>query len=321
MNSHATTRSAQPNQTGLAAQAPAPTGAIRYRETTPDGVELSFLRFTADVRWDPPVLLTHGTFSNAQVCGKLAAFLAAHGFDCWIVELRGHGQSQRGGGNPDFQHLADFDVPTALEAVRRWTGKSQAFLLGHSGGGLAFLMHLARNPRSCEHVKGIVTLASQATEAGTTSRSRLKIVGFAAINNLLGYLPGPTLGLGPENEFRGVMNQWFWWNWSRRWLGRDGFDYSRALSHVDVPALVLAGVGDRFIAPVLGCQKLYGLLGSQDKQLMICGKATGFAEDYDHTRIIASRSARKEIWVTILRWMRDRAGERAPRRETDTMNA
>lgn len=305
MNARAATRSAQRDQAG--GPAPAARDGVRYRETTSDGVELSLLRFAGDVRWDPPVLLTHGTLSNAHVCGPLASFLADQGFDCWIVELRGHGQSQVTEGNPDFQHLADFDVPAAIEAVRRRTGKSQTFLIGHSGGGLVFLMHLARNPESCKYVKGLVTLASQATEAGTTLSARMKIGGFATITNLLGYLPGPALGLGPENESRSVMNQWFRWNWSRRWLGRDGFDYAEALGHVDVPTLVLAGAGDRFIAPVRGCQRLYDLLGSQDKRLVICGTSTGFAEDYGHTRIIASRAARQEIWPVILDWMRDRA--------------
>ena len=273
---------------------------------TRDSVELSLWRFAGDVRWEPPVLLTHGTFSNAKVCERFASFLADHGFDCWILELRGHGQSQRGERKPDFECLANFDVPAAMEAVRRWTGKSHTFLVGHSGGGLVFLMHLARHPEAGKQVKGVVTLASQATEAGTTLSSRIKIAGFAAINNLLGFLPGPALGLGPEDEFRGVMNQWFRWNWSRRWCGRDGFDYADALGHVDVPTLVLAGAGDRFIAPVRGCQRLYDLLGSHDKQLAICGKSAGFAEDYGHTRIIASRAARREIWPTILTWMRDR---------------
>ena len=181
------------------------------------------------------------------------------------------------------------------------------FLVGHSGGGLVFLMHLARNPQRCRHVQGIVTLASQATEAGATLGSRLKIVGFAAMNRLLGYLPGPALGLGPENEFRGVMSQWFHWNLSHQWLSRDGFDYAQALSLIDVTTVMFAGVGDRFIAPVRGCQRLHDLLGSRDKQLVVCGKSTGFAEDYDHTRIIASRPGRREIWPMILNWMRARA--------------
>lgn len=289
-----------------ASRAPAYREPTHYRATTGDGVELSLLRFSGDVRCDAPVLLTHGTLSNAQVFVRLASFLAEQGFDCWILEWRGHGQSAAGNASPDFQYLAEFDVPAGLEAVRRMTGKPQVFLVGHSGGGLVFLMHLARQPESRRHVRGVVTVASQATEAGTTWRDKAKIAGFAVVNNVLGHLPGPMLGLGPENEWRRVMNQWFRWNLSHRWLGRDGFDYAKALGEVELPILCLAGAGDRFIAPVRGCKRLYDVVGGRDKQFVVCGKSAGFVEEYDHTRIIASRGAGQEIWPVILTWMRAR---------------
>lgn len=282
--------------------------AMRLSARTVDGVELSLVRFTGNVRCDVPVLLTHGTLSNAQVCTRLAMFLADQGFDCWILEWRGHGQSAAGDARPDFQYLADFDVPAGVEAVRRATGKSRVFLVGHSGGGLLFLMHLARQPDSRAAVQGVVTIASQATEAGATWGDRAKIAGYAVVNNVLGHLPGPMLGLGPEREWRGVMNQWFRWNLTRRWVARDGFDYVTALSRIDVPVLCLAGAGDRFIAPVQGCRRLYEVLGSRDKQLLVCGKASGFVEDYDHTRIIASRAAGNEVWPRIAAWLGQRAG-------------
>jgi pimeloyl-ACP methyl ester carboxylesterase len=307
MNPPPTTPRPPIRQAESSGRAPALGEPTYHRETTRDGVELSFLRFSGEVRWDVPVLLTHGTFSNAQVCAKLASFLADRGFDCWIVEWRGHGRSHAGHGDPDFQHIADFDVPAALEAVRRHTGKPQVFLAGHSGGGLVFLMHLSRQPETRKHVRGVVTVASQATEAGRRWHDKARIASFAILNNVLGHLPGPAFGLGPENEWRGVMNQWFRWNWTRRWLGRDGFDYGPALREIDVPALCLAGAGDRFIAPVRGCRRLFDSLGSRDKQFVLCGRSDGFAEDYDHTRIIASRAAGQEIWPVIATWMRDRA--------------
>lgn len=307
MNPITTTRPLVATQRDDASHALAFREPTRSRATTRDGVELSLLRFSGDVRCDTPVLLTHGTLSNAQVCVRLASFLADQGFDCWILEWRGHGQSAAGDASPDFQYLADVDVPAGLDAVRDATGKPNVFLVGHSGGGLVFLMHLARQPESRARVRGLVTLASQATEAGGTWRDKAKIAGFAVVNNVLGHLPGPMLGLGPENEWRGVMNQWFRWNWSRRWLARDGFDYAKALRDVDVPTLCLAGAGDRFIAPVRGCERLYDVLGSRDKQFVLCGTSAGFAEEYDHTRIIASRAAGQEIWPVILTWMRARA--------------
>ena len=280
--------------------------AVRYREIASDGVELSLLRFAGEIRFEVPVLLTHGTLSNANVCTRLAAYLAAHGFDCWILEWRGHGQSAVGNARPDFQYLADVDVTAGLTAVRRGTGKSQVFLIGHSGGGLVFLMHLARRLESRSAVRGVVTIASQATEAGKTWRDKTKIMGFAMVNNLLGHLPGPLLGMGPENEWRGVMNQWFRWNWTRRWVAGDGFDYAKAVGQLDVPVLCLAGAGDRFIAPVRGCERLYEVVGSRDKRFVVCGKASGFVEDYDHTRVIASRAAGQEIWPLVEGWLRDR---------------
>ena len=281
--------------------------AARYREVASDGTELSLLRFAGTVCSDVPILLTHGTLSNANVCTRLAAHLAARGFDCWILEWRGHGDSAAGTAHPDFQYLADVDVAAGLSAVRRATGKSQVFLVGHSGGGLVFLMHLARHPEARRAVRGVVTIASQATEAGTTWRDRVKIAGFALVTNVMGHLPGPLLRLGPEKEWRGVMNQWFRWNLTGRWLARDGFDYAAALGKLDVPLLCMAGAGDHFIAPVRGCRRLYETVGTSDKKFLVCGTAAGFAEDYDHTRIIASRGAGQEIWPLIEDWVRKRS--------------
>ncbi len=288
-------------------RAPAFREAPRYRAMTRDGVELSLIRFCQKARWETPVLLTHGTLSNAQVCVRLASFLADNGFDCWVLEWRGHGESHPGHTNPDFQHIADFDVSTGLDTVRRLTGKQQVFLVGHSGGGLVFLMHLARQLESRAHVKGVITLASQATEAGVTWRDKAKIAGIAVVNNMFGHLPGPMLRLGPEKEWRGVMNQWFRWNLTRRWLARDGFDYAKAVRDLDVPLLCFAGAGDHFIAPVRGCKRLFDVVGSHDKQFIVCGKDAGFGEDYDHARIIASRGAGQEIWPTIRAWLDARA--------------
>src|SRR5712692_1320611 len=52
-----------------------------------------------------PVLFAHGTFSNRTIWlsnnGKgLAPDLAAAGYDCWILEVRGHGQAQLRGMKP-----------------------------------------------------------------------------------------------------------------------------------------------------------------------------------------------------------------------------
>lgn len=275
----------------------------RYRVTTADGVELALTRFAGETTRPVSVVLTHGTFSNARICGRLAAYLAGHGFDCWVLELRGRGESQRKISNPTFEDFGLFDVPAALEAVRAHTGRQRLFLVGHSGGGLAFLMHLARVPAARANVVGLVTLASQATDACTTPGGCL-MVGFGWVAEaVLGYAPGRACRVGPENEPKGILRQWFRWNLARRWIGSDDFDYLGALSELAMPILCLAGTGDRYIAPVRGCRRLFDALGATDRQWVLCGKSGGFSEDYGHARIVASRAAEREIWPRIREWL------------------
>lgn len=282
---------------------PAGVAPTRYRVTTADGVELALTRFAGEATRPVPVVLTHGTFSNARICGRLAGYLAGQGFDCWVLELRGRGESQRKISNPTFEAFGLFDVPAALEAVRAHTGRQRLLLVGHSGGGLAFLMHLARVPAARADVVGLAMLASQATEAATTVGGCL-MLGFGWVAEmLLGYSPGRACGVGPENEPKGILRQWFRWNLARRWTGSDGFDYLSALSELAMPILCLAGAGDRYIAPVRGCRRVFDALAGTDKEWVLCGRFGGFSEDYGHARIIASRAAEREIWPRIRDWL------------------
>jgi pimeloyl-ACP methyl ester carboxylesterase len=135
------------NTAAVTKQTAAPSVSSKlHRVVAADGVELALTRFSANSGAGVPVLLTHGTFSNGAICSRLGAYLAGHGFDSWVLELRGRGQSQRVIPEPTFEAFGLLDVPTALEAVRDHTSQPRLFLVGHSGGGLAFLMHLARRP-------------------------------------------------------------------------------------------------------------------------------------------------------------------------------
>jgi oxygen-independent coproporphyrinogen-3 oxidase len=274
-----------------------------HRVTADDGVELALARYAAEVTHAAPVLLTHGTFSNGTLCSRLAAYLAQHGFDCWVVDLRGHGASQRDAYTPDFEAFGLYDVPAAIDGVRQHTGRSEVFLVGHSAGGLAFLMHLARRPAAQREVAGVITLASQATGAYTTWQGWLAGHGVQLGTALLGRSAGHAWRLGPEDERKGVFDAWFRWNRTRRWTGADGFDYTDALRQVTVPVWCLAGAGDRAIAPVEGCRRVYEAIGSPAKRWTVCGKAEGFTEDFGHARLIASRAAQREIWPRIKDWL------------------
>ena len=86
-------------------------------------------------------------------------------------------------------------------------------------------------------------------------------------------------------------------------LSIDGFDYLPCLADIYIPQLMIAGVGDRFIAPVSGCRKLHDSVSSKDKTFLLMGKENGFPEDYTHARVINSRSASVDVWPLIGQWL------------------
>lgn len=251
----------------------------------------------------PPVILTHGTFSNALICKNLAAFLNRAGFDCWIYEWTGHGLSEYGQLYPDAEGFALHDVPRVIHTVLTKTNNRTCSWVAHSGGGFLPLIYLARHPLLQEKIQAIAGMGSQTFGAGKTIIGKLITRVVPVVNTLLGKVPGPLSGLGPEDEASGFLTQWSQWNRTGKWVGTDGFDYHKAMGKIQIPAFFIAGSKDR-IAPPDGCRALVNSLGSIEKSFVLCSKERGYQEDYTHPRLIASQNAKKEIWPMILEFIR-----------------
>ena len=134
----------------------------------------------------PPVLLLHGVGMNRLALDfgverhSLSAALAAAGFDCFALDLRGHGGSRRppGEGLPPSWTLDDYlalDLPAALDAVKAATGQERAFLVGHSQGALLALAAASTWPH---RVAGVVALAPPIRF--TLQAAQLKVLPFLA---------------------------------------------------------------------------------------------------------------------------------------------
>jgi oxygen-independent coproporphyrinogen-3 oxidase len=265
--------------------------------------KLALYRFPHRSSIYPPVIMTHGTFSNAFICQELAKFLNKEGFDCWIYEWSGHGQSEFGDLTPDAEDYALCDVPSVLKAVQLEAKQKTCIWIAHSGGGFLPLMYMARDSVRQKEIQALVTLGSQTTGAGRTFFRKGGIIVAMIIMRLFGRIPGPLFGLGPEDERMRFLQQWCKWNWMGKWLGKDKFDYLEALKKISIPTLCIAGGGDK-LAPPEGCYDLFRALNSRNKKFILCSKKNGFAEDYNHPRLIASHNAQNEIWPSILNFVR-----------------
>ena len=282
---------------------------------TDDGVDLALYHVPPDPAAHrvqaPPILLVHGTFSNRLFflgAGErgLARYLADRGFDTWVAELRGHGRSGDLG-KASAWHFEDWirhDAPALLRGVREATGRDRVLWIGHSAGGVIAVAYAGLGEAESRTFAGIVMAGAPHPARPGAWHVPLAAIGYG-ITRVFGRFPARAIGIGPEDEHRGIMSQWMAWNARGRWIGRDGTDYLAGAPLITVPVLALAGAGD-IIAPPSACRDLLDTLGSADRTLVTCGRRFGFAENFSHDRVLVSTPARDQVWPRIAAWIEER---------------
>jgi len=133
----------------------------RYEVRTRDGWTLMITRYQPLPQRFPqpvlgePLLLVHGFSQNrhAWTSGGFVKHMLSYGADIHVLELRGHGlssvelQRQRAAAAGErVPHDLDYgwdidsyfleDIPAAIAAVKRVTGRESVFYCGHSMGGM-----------------------------------------------------------------------------------------------------------------------------------------------------------------------------------------
>ena len=117
----------------------------------------------------PLVILCHGVTSTSAAFDLgnghgLGPYLAARGYDVWLLNLRGRGPSAKPADSPRykfswrFEDYLDRDLPATIDYVQRATGKEQVTWIGHSMGGMLIFAYLGKYGQ--QEVDKIVTLGS-----------------------------------------------------------------------------------------------------------------------------------------------------------------
>jgi alpha-beta hydrolase superfamily lysophospholipase len=307
-----------------------------YRVPTDDGASIALGRYHARTkrRAVEPVVLCHGFGANRFSLDfdsrySLARYLAARGFETWVLELRGRGLA--GPVRPcTFDDQAEYDVRAALRAVRG-AGHREVLWVGHSKGGMLMYAHLARNPNA--PVKSVVTLASAGSFGYQTGMKlfvervapflKMDVIPFRVVRRLarLGPLPGPISrylsraeNMEPETIMKitanmvsdlagGVARQFARWIRLGTFDSADGsFNYRVAMENVKTPFLLMAGSAD-LMAPEVAVEAARRALGGPT-ELVVVGKGTGFREDYGHGDIVLGRHAPDEVFPLVDDYLR-----------------
>ena len=187
MRQHASTPDLRPSSDGFAFTRDGWKLGIRHiRPGHPDPTKL-------------PVVLCHGLGLNATFWTiadhHLPEQLAARGYEVFIPDLRGSGESaklgrigqinarrrqtplvERGEGRWNIDEVAFNDVPAILDFVKRETGHDRVNWVGHSLGGMLMFPFLERSPESWR-IASFVGMGSTVTLADAPQRDMLRPTG------------------------------------------------------------------------------------------------------------------------------------------------
>ncbi|CAM1366392.1 Alpha/beta hydrolase (fragment) [Tenacibaculum xiamenense] len=222
------------------------------------------------------------------------------------MEWRNHGNSDKVDSDFNFETIAKYDLKSVFDFLFVNMSIRSIDCLAHSGGGIALIMLLINKPNYQTKIKSITLFGTQAFGAGTRFSNKIKIFFGKYITMLLGKVPANKVGSTEHDESYYTMKQWFDWNLKGNFIGNNGFNYMEKMPMINVPILSICAKGDTFIAPKIGCEKFINAFRNESNQLWYLSKEKGNLENYDHSRILKSQNAKKEVWPKVVKWIDSR---------------
>lgn len=265
-----------------------------------------------------PIWMVHGSIENGHIfyskSGKgLAPYLASHGYDVFVADLRGRGNSTPPISNSSTWGLKENleeDFPAYINKILEIKGNQPQHWMAHSWGGVLQLSFLARYTSPAP----VVSLTFFGTKRRISIFSLKKFLKVDLVwNNFskllvrkYGYLPAKKFGIGSDNESKRSHSETHQWVVEKNWLDwHDAFDYRKALQNQELPpAVYLTGVEDKELGHPTDVGNLIKETGSDKAQLWVIGKQEGYLHDYNHINLLTHKDAPKDHFKKLLEWLR-----------------
>jgi predicted alpha/beta hydrolase len=280
------------------------------------------------------VLLLHGLSANRFAFHwpgrSIAGYLAAEGFDSYVAELRGAGESVSELTSWSFHDYLEQDVPALLERVREASRQPRVHFVGHSMGGILAMCHAIVT--GGDELLSAAALGSALDYALGTSGfgpllkarpllQRMNSVPWGramqAVSPFLARLDDPLAGFNfhPDNAeaplVRAVYRNTFT-PIPTALLGslatglepgglksREGEPYQARASSLKTPLLMIAASDDRQ-CPL---EALEATAKATRAKLLHFGSRYGHRAEYGHFDLLLGRHAPEEVWPALVDWL------------------
>lgn len=266
-----------------------------------DGVRLTIRRLATPGA--PRVLLLHGLFGSGAFWldrsgrGGLAGYLATQGYDVWLADFRGHGQSAPPSGSTRCDDFICEDVPCFIRHVA--DGQARVHVVGHSYGGVFAVGALARLAHLRERVATLSLVGAQVEEGQMVLRLPPVAWALEKLVRRVGLVPIDWVQRGyPRLSGRAVAEMI---RWKRGWVSGSGLQYHEEMKRISAPTLAVYSDGDR-TDPAVGCRRFAERLGGRVEHLHL-GLGQGHQRDYSHPGMIRHPAASSEVWPALLEFL------------------
>lgn len=282
------------------------------------GEQITLHRFTLGHSIYPPVLLIHGSIENGKIfyssSGKgLAPFLAKHGFDVFVVDLRGKGESTPAVSSKSKASQTDTisqEIPFWVKRVKEITGSDSIHFGAHSWGGVLFLAAYTQFYQEW-NVKSMVFFGTKRRIGIRNFNKFLTIdLGWSLLGTIAtkisGYLPAVKLKMGSDNEPAKFYLQTNRWVYSKKWIDPEtGVNYADKLSAMEnkPPVCFYTGINDKLLGHPEDVKRLASEAGLSDN-IHILSKQNGNLRDYDHINILTHPDALNDHFPQVVEWYR-----------------
>jgi len=263
-----------------------------------------------------PVFMIHGVIENGLIFytkkGKgLACYLAEQGFDVYVADMRGRGES-----TPKINKYADYgqfetitqDIPRFINYIIEET-QQKVHLVAHSWGGVLLASALARTP---ELIKNIRSKTCFGTKRMVTVKSLEKLFKINIVwNNLAiklankrGFLDAKGYGMGSDNETKKSLADSIVWTKKGCWHDpRDGFDYFQAAKLIDwPPTWHFTGSKDKVLGHATDVNIFIKEYNPKAKFTLL-SKPSGNMHNYDHINILTHPDAINDHFPLLVDWL------------------
>ncbi len=313
---------------------------------TKDDWNICLYRYEGKNKKRHPVFLVHGLASNRynfDFPGKgksFAQYLWKEGWDVWMIELRGSGNSRKKESwawlkqKWNVDHYIQQDLPCAVNYILKTCGKKKLHWIGHSLGGLLVYPYITT--QSSKIFQSITTIGSPINAETPPSYFKwtakldplLKLIPFLPYRGLaklmekfshrLHNMKEPLLfvkenmdaetlkiccDIAVDDVSSGVIQQ------LHRWIKKNNLksfdesvDYTIDLKKLHTPLLMVTGNQDPFTPQSL-VKKSFDEIASTQKKWMVFGQHEGHKSDYGHLDLIIGKNAPREVFPEILKWI------------------